>query len=100
MSTATAPAAQTLKSVEIFREDVSLLRCDYVDNPGSFGFHVACPDGTSLWGQQLTETPDQRGEPRLLPVIVADKVVVTQSGKVVEELICQESVPTSPNEKP
>jgi hypothetical protein len=87
MATATAPA---LKSVEVFKGDVSLLRWDVGNNPGPYPFVIICPDGAILWGQQLPETTDHRGEIIALPEIVADRVVVTQAGGTVEELTCND----------
>ena len=88
MSTATAPA---LKSVEVFKDSVSLFRCDYGANPGPQTFVVVCPDGAVLWGQRLPEMTDQRGEAITLPEIVADKVVVTHAGGTVDELVCSDA---------
>src|SRR6185503_11925889 len=85
MSTASAPA---LKSVEVFKDSVSLFRCDYGANPGPQTFVVVCPDGAVLWGERLPEMTDRRGEAIALPEIVADKVVVTHAGGTVNELIC------------
>ncbi len=85
MSTATAPA---LKSVEVFKDSVSLFRCDYGANPGPQTFVVVCPDGVVLWGQRLSEMTDRRGEAITLPEIVADKVVVTHAGGNIDELVC------------
>jgi len=85
MSTATAPA---LKSVEVFKDSVSLFRCDYGANPGPQTFVVVCHDGAVLWGQRLPEVFDRSGEAITLPEIVADKVVVTYAGGTVDELIC------------
>lgn len=88
MSTATAP---TLKSLEVFKGGVSLLRCDYGAIPASQSFVVVCPDGAILWGQRLPEMTDQRGEAITLPEIVADKVVVTRAGGTVDELVCRDA---------
>lgn len=85
MSTATAPA---LKSLEVFKGGVSLLRCDYGASPSPQTFVVVCPNGAVLWGQRLPAMVDQRGETIALPEIVADKVVVTHRGGTVDELIC------------
>ena len=85
MSTATASA---LKSVEVFKDNVSLFRCDYGANPVPQTFVVVCPDSAVLWGQRLPGMTDQRGEPITLPEIVADKVVVTHAGGKIHELIC------------
>ena len=85
MTTATAPA---LKSVEVFKDNMSLLRWDAGNHPRPYPFVVVCPDGTILWGQRLPEITDHRGEIVALPEIVADRVVVTRAGGTVEELIC------------
>jgi hypothetical protein len=85
MSTATAPA---LKSIEAFKGSVSLFRFDFGNNPGPYPFVVVCPDGSLLWGQRLPESTDRRGEPIMLPEIVADKVVVRHTGGTVDELVC------------
>jgi hypothetical protein len=88
MSTATALA---LKSLEAFKDSVSLFRFDFGANPGRHPFVVVCPDGSVLWGQRLPETTDRRGEAVTLPEIVADKVVVTHTGGAVDELICADT---------
>lgn len=87
MSTATTPA---LKSVEAFRDEVSLFRCDYGAQVAAYPFVITCPDGTLLWGQRLPATPEQQGKARTLPEFVADKVVVTHAGGRVEELNCND----------
>jgi hypothetical protein len=51
MSTAAAPplmTTETLKSIELFREGVSLLRYDFGANNEPCAFVVNCPDGISL----------------------------------------------------
>jgi hypothetical protein len=88
MSTATAPA---LKSVEAFRADVSLFRCDLGAPVSAYPFVITCPDGTVLWGQRLPETTDQADKKtRTLPEIVADKVMVTHASGWIEELVCHD----------
>lgn len=89
MSTATAPASPALKSVEAFRDDVSLFRCDFGDYSGPDTFVITCTDGALLWGHRLPETTDRQGRARTLSEIVADKVIVTHTGGAIEELICQ-----------
>jgi hypothetical protein len=98
MSTATALATPALKSVEVFRNAVSLFRCDYGAQAGAYPFVVTCPDGTVLWGQQLPEATDQQGKAVSLPGIVADKVVITHADGAIEEQSCRELVPESPGE--
>jgi hypothetical protein len=85
MATGTATG---LKSVEVFKDGVSLCRWDAGANPVPFPCVVVCPDGRFLFGKRLPERTDNRGEPIALPEIVADKVVVTHTSGTVDELIC------------
>jgi hypothetical protein len=95
MSTATASAPalpMAFQSVEAFRDDVSLLRCEFGGRSSPYTFVITCPDGALMWGEQLPETTDHNGNPIALPKIVADKVVITHVNGAIEELICQDTV--------
>jgi hypothetical protein len=99
MSTATAPTTTApVKSIELFREEISLLRYDFGASNDPCSFAVVCPDGTSLWCEQLPET-DQRGKVHSLPEIVADRIVMTYVDGKTEERVCQNAEPEPKREK-
>ena len=89
MSTATAPA---VNFVEVFRNDVSLVRCHFSEHDVPYPFVITCPDGKLLWGPGLTEITDQEAQANTLPEIVADKVVLKHAHGEIEELLCQDAL--------
>jgi hypothetical protein len=91
MNTATA-SAPAFQSVEAFRDNTSLLRCEFGGRFNPYTFVITCPDGTLMWGEQLPLATDNKGHTISLPEIVADKVILTHADGTIEELICQDAV--------